>query len=315
MNKSTSFIEIYSIYTYKYRNYSTSSLVIIGSVFSIIGLLSGFLNGILCYLFATRKKIRSPSNLMTSILIWNNIFLVLVIIPINLFEICFSYLKYQEVFIGIRHYLIAMNTELNLYSVILISVNRMQKVKQNFASSNTNRRHLINFLIYYGIVIVASAFLPWIYYLFFSIDGSLVIAIMASIILAVLTIMFIISYAVIIFTVRRSKRNVHKYNVGETKTIYKDNTSGKLKRTIYLVMGSFAVLFMPEFVNKIFYVVRSSRIDLFADNEESYHTFRLVSVIAMSLSGIVNPLVYFYAQTNIRNATPYLKHFQKFLVP
>ena len=315
MNKSLSFIEVYSIYTYKYRNYSRSSLIIIGSLFSIIGLVSGILNGILCYLFATRKKLRSPSNLMTSILIWNNIFLILVIIPINLFEICFDYLKCQEVFIGIRHYLIIMNTELNLYSVILISVNRMQKVKRNIASSNTNRRHLVNFLIYYGIVVVASAFLPWIYYLFFLIDGQLVIAIISCIILSVLTITFIISYAVIIFTVRKSKRNVYKYNVGENKTIHKDNTCEKLKRTIYLVMGSFVVLFMPEFINKTFYVVRSLGNDLFADNEESYHTFRVVSVLVMSFSGIVYPLVYFYAQSNIRNATPYLKHFQKFLVP
>ena len=137
---------------------------------------------------------------------------------------------------------------------------------------------------------------------------------MSSITLAVLTSMFIISYAVIIFTVRKSKRNVYKYNVGEMKTIHKDNTCEKLKRTIHLVMGSFAVLFMPEFMNKILYVIRSLEIDLFAGNDESYHTFRLVSVIVMSLSGIVNPLVYFYAQTNIRNATPYLKHFQKLLV-
>ena len=314
MNKSTSFTEIYSIHTYKYRNYSTSNLVIIGSLFSIIGLVSGALNGILCYLFATRKKLRSPSNLITSILIWNSIFLVLVIIPINLFEICFDYLKYQEVFIGIRHYLIMINTELNLYSVILISLNRMQKVKRTIASSNTSRRHLVNFLIYYAIAVTVSALLPWIYYLIFLIDGHLVIVIMSSINLAVMTIMFIISYAIIIFTVRKSKRNVYKTNVGETKTIHKDNTCKKLKRTIHFVMGSFAVFFMPEFINRIFYVIRSLEVDPFVDNEESYQTFRLVSVIVMSLSGIVDPLVYFYAQANIRNATPYLKHLRKFLV-
>ena len=130
-----------------------------------------------------------------------------------------------------------------------------------------------------------------------------------------MTIMFIISYAVIIFTVRKSKRNVYKTNIGEVKTFHKDNTCKKLKRTIYLVIGSFAVFFMPEFINRIFYVIRSLGVDPFLDNEESYQTFRLVSVIVMSLGGIVDPLVYFYAQTNIRNATPYLKHFQKIFGP
>ena len=62
--------------------------IILAFCYVLIIILCATLNGIYLYVFMTKPKLRKPSNIIASSLLFNSILLLLTVLPLTLLEIC-----------------------------------------------------------------------------------------------------------------------------------------------------------------------------------------------------------------------------------
>ena len=120
--------DIFYICATKFNDNSQGTVIALGIIYSIVGIISAILNVYLLYLVATRRKLRKPSNLVMFPLLWNNIVLILGIIPMTLLELIVTKLQTSKHYISVRYYLSKTYITLCFYSVVTIALFRMRKM-------------------------------------------------------------------------------------------------------------------------------------------------------------------------------------------
>ena len=292
----------------KFNGYSQGSVIALGFIYSIVGIISSILNVYLQYLFATRRKLRKPSNLVMFPLLWNNIVLVLGIIPMTLLELTVTKLQNSKHYISVRYYLSMTYIILCFYSVVTIALFRMRKIKSGAFHKNDDCFWKQVSCKVIG-VILSSSF-PYIKALFsikYHTKGIFAISTMSMVIVVLV---MVLSYGIILSIVKKSKQNLEK-QIHEKNASKSKRTLRKLQQNINLVMGSFSLLFIPSFANAMFVGYALNNKTFLKNNMDLINTFQLICFTIVLLNGISNPLVYFYTQTEIKQEVKSLSECRK----
>ena len=289
--------DIFYICATKFNDNSQGTVIALGIIYSIVGIISAILNVYLLYLVATRRKLRKPSNLVMFPLLWNNIVLILGIIPMTLLELIVTKLQTSKHYISVRYYLSKTYITLCFYSVVTIALFRMRKIKNGAFHKNDD--YLWKQVLCKVIGVVLSSSLPYITALFSIKYGTKGIFATSTVSMVIVVLIMVLSYGIILSIVRKSKQNlgnqIHNKNDSKNK-----RTLRKLKQNINLVMGSFSFLLIPCFANAMFFGYAVNNETFFKNNMDLINTFQLICFTIILLNGISNPLVYFYTQTEIK---------------
>ena len=292
----------------KFNGYSQGSVIALALIYSIVGIMSGILNIYLLYLFATRRKLRRSSNLVMFPLLWNNIVLVLGIIPMTLLELIVTKLQTSKHYISVRYYLSMTYIILCFYSVVTIAFFRMQKIKRGAFHKNDDCLWKQVSCKVLGVILSSS--IPYIKALFSVKYRTKGIFAISAISMIIVVLVMALSYGMILGIVRKSKQNlenqIHDKNDSKSKRTLK-----KLKQNINLVMGSFSLLLIPSFANAMFLGYALNNKSFLKNNIDLINTFQLICFTIVLLNGISNPLVYFYTQTEIKQEVNSLSECRK----
>jgi len=283
-------VDTFVLFAVRYDGYSTTPLVVFAILYGFIGIISLMLNGCLTYLFLSRKKLRTPSNLITSALIWNSYLLNLVIIPLTFTEILNDSLKLNHNYIAVRSYFTMLYNMASAVVVILVSLNRLRKVLRG-----KNRQSVeVSVLILVFIIAAVTPIIFAVILIHFGVEVStnLILIFMALIIATLVT-----SYGAIIYKVRKSKMKILR---SSSSNISNDQTLKKLSFTVHLIIGTFLLTTLPLAVQTsyVIYDIRTTGRNEVTDTVNDIHA---ACILVFILNSIINPLVYFYTQKIIRD--------------
>ena len=281
----------------KYDNISDDMLILVGIIYGLLLLASLILNGYICYLFGTKKKLQSPANLITSMLLWNSSMITLTVMPMTFIEVCISSLRYNKNYVAVRCYFLLLYIWSSFVSALIIAVNRMISIQANLVYQSHKR--LWKQYITLAIALLISVAIP----LFFASrilnDNFIGLVIFSIIMISVITISLVVCYVTIILVVKKSKKRLGELG-NNTLSRFSDGTLKKLKRTVNLVLGSFTVFTLPSLTHTIILTLGYYNKNLMVNDSNFLNIYHVVSNIIIMLSAIVNPLVYFYTQDDIK---------------
>ena len=112
----------------KYDSISDDLLILVGIVYELLLVASLILNEYIFYFFGTKKKLRSPANSITSMLLWNSSIITLTVIPMTYIGVCISSLRYNKNYIAVRCYFLLLYIWSSFVSALIIAVNRMTSI-------------------------------------------------------------------------------------------------------------------------------------------------------------------------------------------
>ena len=282
----------------KYDSISDDLLILVGTVHGLMLLASLILNGYIFYLFGTKKKLRSPANLITSMLLWNSSMITLTVMPMTFMEVCISSLRYNKNYIAVRCYFLLLYIWLSFVSALIIAVNRMISIKANLVYQSHKR--LWKQYIALVIALLISVTIPLVFASRILNDNFIGLVIFSIIMISAMTISLVVSYVVIILVVKKSRKRLGELG-HNTLSRFSDGTLKKLKRTVNLVLGSFTVFTLPSLTHTVILTLGYYNKDLMINDSNFLNIYHVVSNIIIMLSAIVNPLVYFYTQDDIKN--------------
>ena len=96
--------EIFYFFGVKFHGLSISTRIIFAVFYVFIIISSAILNGLLLYVFVTKSKLRKPSYLVVSTLLWNSILLILTVLPLTLLQICINDVAKSHDIVAIQTY-------------------------------------------------------------------------------------------------------------------------------------------------------------------------------------------------------------------
>ena len=91
-------------------------------------------NGIYLYIFVTKPKLRKPSNLVVSTLLFNSILLLLTVAPLTLLEICNDDIAKNHAVVSVQKYITLSYIWLSLTSVAHIGLSRCKKIRRGLVN-------------------------------------------------------------------------------------------------------------------------------------------------------------------------------------
>ena len=298
--------EILYFFAVKFDKFSTSSRTIFSICYMTIMITAALLNGTLLYIFITKPATRKPSNLVVSALLWKNIFLLLTALPVTLLELCIKVVRNNHHLVAVQHYVTLFYIWLSFYSVIHIGLNRVRIFKNKVVNTNRcdyrNRYSLMSFI---G-GITGSALMPITTIVMYHYYGMKVSTIFQFAKLFVMTLVLMLSYGFIIHSVKKSNRMWKTHN--NSQLSYQNKTTlKKLKRTVHLVIGGYALTLIPFICSCAVETYLYYERDSLGDNSLFLYTFRAVAETILYLNIIFNPMIYFYTQPDFKEEVAKLK--------
>lgn len=280
-----------------------------GTIYLLIGLISGILNGYLVYLLIKRGKLRNECNFMMCPLIWNNIVLIFFIIPFSLLELWIDDLRTNEDFVSLTQYLYMNYVFLCFYSFVGIALYRLKKIQKNSLKRTTRIWKPILFLVT-GLVI--SSIVPFIDAIVLTRYGSKASFIYATVKVSTVTCLVFLSYVGILHIAEKSQKDLLILGNHKDENICRQR-SIKLRRNINLVLGSSISLIVPALVQIPLSNYNLWKPEFYDRRITVLLAVNIIGMIITLVNGITNPLVYFYTQTDIQKEVRSLRIKEKAL--
>ena len=162
------------------------------------------LNGIYLYVFLTKPKLRTLSNLIISLL-WNNILLLLTVLPLTLLEICIDNIAKNQNVISVQTYITLSYAWLSFNSIVHIAINRVQKIRRGLVNFDECEYRNIILFVLGAIFSVSMPLLTVITYFYFGMKATTIFSLVKFI---MVTFILSISYVTIVLMVKRSKNRL-----------------------------------------------------------------------------------------------------------
>ena len=280
-----------------------------GTVYLLIGLISGILNGYIIYLLITRRKLRNECNFMMCPLIWNNIVLIFCIIPFTLLELWIDDIRTNQDFVSLKQYLYMSYVFLCFYSFVGIALYRLNKIKKNSLKRTTSIWKPVLFLVT-GLVI--SSIVPFFDAIILTKYGTRASFISATVKVSTVTCLVFLSYIGILNIAEKSQKNLLKLGNHKDENICRQR-SRKLRRNINLVLGSSVSLIVPALVQIPLSTYNLWKPKFYNERITVLIAVNVISIIITLVNGITNPLVYFYTQIDIKKEVRSLRIKEKAL--
>ena len=93
--------EFLYFYGINFEMFSHSARIIFAALYIIIIILAAILNFTILYVFITKKKLRRPSNVVLSPLLWNSLILLLLILPLTLLKISLKLVRTNHIAVAV----------------------------------------------------------------------------------------------------------------------------------------------------------------------------------------------------------------------
>ena len=123
--------EFLYFYATNYDRIPQTTRIVFATFYIIIMVLAAVLNFTILHVFIIRQKLRRPSNVVLSPLLWNSLKLLLSILPLTLLTIFVEPVRTNGNALAVHSYLTFFYIWLNFASVMHIGLNRARLIKKN----------------------------------------------------------------------------------------------------------------------------------------------------------------------------------------
>lgn len=303
--------EILYFFAVKFDKFSTTSRTIFSICYMTIIITAALLNGTLLYIFITKPATRKPSNLVVSALLWKSIFLLLTALPVTLLELCVEVVRNDHHLVAVQHYVTLFYIWLSFYCVIHIGLNRVRIFKSKFVNINHHNRRNRYRLMAFTAGIIVSALMPITTIVMYYYYGMKISTIFQFGKLFIMTLVLMLSYGFIIYSVKKSNRVWKPHN--NNQLLHQNKTTlKKLKRTVHLVIGGYALTLIPFTCSCAVEAYLYYEKDSLGENSSLLYTFRAVAETILYLNIIFNPMIYFYTQPEFKEEIAKMKFVNRF---
>lgn len=254
------------------------------------------LNGIYLYVFLTKPKLRTPSNLIMSSLLWN-ILLLLTVLPLTLLETCIDNIAKNQNVISVQTYITLSYTWLSFNSIVHIAINRVQKIRRGLVNFDECEYRNIILFVLGAIFSVSMPLLTVITYFYFGMKATTIFSLVKFI---MVTFILSISYVAIVLMVKRSKNRLESLQENHHLLREQERTLKKVKKTVGLVIGGYILALLPIICCYATEIYSFYYKDFPKENEVFMYTFRSVTEMILYMNSVFNAIIYFHRNTEFR---------------
>ena len=255
-------------------------------------------NGIYLYIFMTKPKLRKPSNLVVSTLLFNSIFLLLTVAPLNLLEICNENIAKHHTVVSVQKYITFSYVWLSLTSVAHIGFSRCKKIRGGLVNLDDRKYYMDILLLVTGATF--SALMPLTTMFVFFHYGMTATAIFSALKFIIVTLTLLVSYVVIIITVKNSKSRLKSLQDNSNSLFQQERTLRKVTKTVRLVICGYILTLIPSICSYVIEIYSFYNKGFKEDNELFVYTFRSVGEMILYMNSIYNAIVYFHTNTELQ---------------
>lgn len=255
------------------------------------------LNGIYLYVFLTKPKLRTPSNLIMSSLLWNNILLLLTVLPLTLLETCIDNIAKNQNVISVQTYITLSDAWLSFNSIVHIAINRVQKIRRGLVNFDECEYRNIILFVLGAIFSVSMPLLTVITYFYFGMKATTIFSLVKFI---MVTFILSISYVAIVLMVKRSKNRLESLQENHHLLRQQERTLKKVKKTVGLVIGGYILALLPIICCYATEIYSFYYKDFPKENEVFMYTFRSVTEMILYMNSVFNAIIYFHRNTEFR---------------
>ena len=205
----------------------------------LIIIICAILNGTYLYVFLTKAKLRKPSNLIMSGLLWNSMLLLTTVLPLTLLEICIDGVAKNLNVVSVQNYITWSYVWLSFSTVVHIGMNRVQKIRRGLANLNEEKYWGEITLLVVGAVSSAIMPLTSITILFYY--GMKAAQIYSFAQLIIMTSVLLVSYAVIIRTIKESNNRLKSLQSNTHLLHQQEKILRKVKKTVSFAVGGYVL--------------------------------------------------------------------------
>ena len=255
-------------------------------------------NGIYLYIFMTKPKLRKPSNLVVSTLLFNSILLLLTVAPLTLLEICNENIAKNRTVVSVQKYITLSYIWLSLTSVAHIGLSRCKKIRGGLVNLDDREYYMDILLVVIGVIF--SALMPLTTVVVFFYYGMTATAIFSVLKFIIVTLTLLVSYVIIIITVKNSNKRLKSLQDNSNTLLQQKRTLRKVTKTVRLVICGYILTLIPFTCSYAIEIYSFYNEDFKEDNELFVYTFRSVSEMILYMNSIFNAIVYFYTNTELQ---------------
>ena len=292
--------DIFYFFGVKFDGLPISTRIAFAVFYVFIIISSSILNGLLLYVFVTKSKLRKPSYLVVSTLLWNSILLILTVLPLTLLQICINDVAKNHNIVAIQTYFTMSFIWMSFSSITLIGLSRAQKIKRRLMSLNYKNYWTDIMLLVGGGI--ASALMPLTTVVVLFYYGKKASIIFAFLQLLLITLLLFVSYGIIIHIVKKSHQKWKALQDGYQSFDQHEKTLQKLKKTVLLVTGGYIFTLIPFICGFVIEMYSVYNTKFRTDHDTFQYTFRAAGDMILYLNTIINPIIYFYTNTDFQEA-------------
>ena len=204
----------------------------------LIIIICAILNGTYLYVFLTKAKLRKPSNLITSGLLWNSMLLLLTVLPLTLLEICIDDVAKNLNVVSVQNYITWSYVWLSFSTVVHIGMNRVQKIR---GLANLNEEKYWGEITLLVVGAVSSAIMPLTSITILFYYGMKTAQIYSFAHLIIMTSVLLVSYAVIIRTIKESNNRLKSLQSNTHLLHQQEKILRKVKKTVSFAVGGYVL--------------------------------------------------------------------------
>ena len=290
--------EFLYFYGINFEMFSHKARIIFAALYIIIMILAAILNFTILYVFITKQKLRRPSNVVLSPLLWNSLILLLLILPLTLLKISLKLVRTNHIAVAVHSYLTFFYIWLNFTSVMHIGLNRARLIKKKSFTANQKYYRVDIMLLITSPV--WSAIAPLFMILIYSYQGPEGVVIFTFSEFTFFICAAIVSYAIIVHIVKKSNRELNLFYRSSVLQRQQKRRLRKVKHTITFVSSGYLLTFTPFLGVCIVEVYNICNGEFMQNHLLFVYVFRAVSEMILYLSSVINPFIYFYTQSDIR---------------
>ena len=282
----------------KFDRLPRSTRITLAFCYVLIIIACATVNGIYLYIFVTKPKLRKPSNLVVSTLLFNSILLLLTVAPLTLLEICNDDIAKNHAVVSVQKYITLSYIWLSLTSVAHIGLSRCKKIRRGLVNLDDREYYMDILLVVTGVIF--SALMPLTTLVVFFYYGITATAIFSALKFTIVTITLLVSYVVIIITVKNSNSRLKSLQDNSDTLLQQGRTLRKLAKTVRLVICGYILTLIPFTCSYAIEINSFYNEEFKEDNELFAYTFRSVGEMILYMNSIFNAIVYFYTNTELQ---------------
>ena len=282
----------------KFDRLTLGTRIALAVLYVLIIIVCAILNGIYLYTFLKTPKLQKPSNVLVSSLLWNNILLLLTVLPLTLLEICTDVVAKNHNVVSVQHYITLSYIWLSFTSAVHIGLHKVYKIRRGLVNSESHKYR--GAIIFFVAGVIFSSLMPLIIIVIFFYHGirPATIFFFGQPILMVLTLL--LSYAVIIFIVKKSNNRLKRLRNNGHFWNQQKKTLRKVKKTAGLVVGGFILTLVPFICSSAAELYSFYNENFRSENGVFLYTFRSVGEMILYINSIFNTIVYIYTNREFR---------------